>query len=67
MSSVPTASEKYAELMEHLRKAQEASAMLSHLERANDQQLIAQGWLAVSEMLKRMLHQVTQLAMGKLH
>lgn len=62
---LPTPAEKYAELMEHVRKAQEASAMLAHLE-ADNNKLISQGWMAVSEMFKLVGHKITNLAMGKL-
>lgn len=59
--SLPTTSEKFAELIEHLRKAQEAAAMLAHLTRDEDK-LHAQGWIAVSELFKRTQLQVTKLA-----
>ncbi len=68
--SIPTKSETYARLMEHLRLAQENSATLAHLANAEGDgpgMVIGKGWLNVSEGLKRMLHIVTQLAMGKLH
>ena len=63
---IPTVGEEYAKLMEYIRKAQEASAMLAHLERDNNK-LQAQGWLAVSEMFKLTARNVTKLAMGKMH
>lgn len=65
---IPSKAEKYNELIEYLRKAQEASAMLAHLNNADGDKmgaLIAKGWLGVSEMLKKMIHQVTKLATGK--
>lgn len=60
--SVPTRGETFAQLIEYLRLAQEAAAILSHLDRANDQRTNALGWMAVSEGLKLMQHNVTQLA-----
>lgn len=66
--NIPTKAEKYNELIEYLRKAQEASAMLAHLSNADGDKmgrLIARGWLGIEELLKRMIHQVTQLATGK--
>lgn len=63
--SVPTQGEEYAKLMENLRHAQENCAMLAHLTRDEDR-LRAQGWLGISELIKRMLIQVTKLAMRKL-
>lgn len=66
--SLPTKIEKYNELTEHLRKAQEAAAMLAHLNNAEGDKLgqtLAHGWLGISELLRKMNYQVTQLAMGK--
>ena len=59
---LPTNGETFAKLLEHLRLAQEDAAMLAHLNNANDNALIAKGWLAVSEMLKMTQHNVTKLA-----
>lgn len=64
--SIPTPGEEYAKLCEFIRKAQESAAMLAHLE-ADNNKLQAQGWLAVSEMFKLVLHKVTALAMRKTH
>lgn len=60
--SIPTKGEEFAKLIEHLRYAQENASMLAHLNR-DDSKLVAQGWLAVSEMLKLTQHNVTKLAM----
>ncbi|HWU39275.1 MAG TPA: hypothetical protein VN203_16645 [Candidatus Acidoferrum sp.] len=59
--SIPTKGEKFAELLEHLRKAEEASAMLGHLH-ADEDPLMLKGWLAISELLKLTIHNVTKLA-----
>jgi len=65
---VPTTGEAYSQLMEHLRKAQECSAMLAHLYRAQDDKpRVANQWLQVSEGFKKMQYTLTQLAMGKLN
>ncbi len=64
--NIPTQGETFAELIEHLRKAQESSAVLGHLAQANDDKRMGLGWLNVSEGLKRTQHLVTQLALGKL-
>lgn len=69
MTSIPTVAEEYSKLAEHLRKAEEASYMLAHLVRAQGgtkDSAVADGWFATGELLKRMLHQVTQLAQGRL-
>ena len=64
--SLPTQGEEYSKLLEFLRKAQESSAMLAHLASANDDRVLAKGWLGIEELLKRMATQITKLAMGKL-
>ncbi len=63
---VPTQGEEFARLIEYIRKAQEAAAMLSHLAHANDDKKIAMGWFAVSENFKRTIKLVTELAQGRL-
>ena len=61
--SVPTKGETYAQLIEHLRYAQEASAILAHLAYGNDERNLGGSWLQVEELLKKMQHSVTELAM----
>ena len=63
---IPTQGETYARLMEYLRKAQEESAMMAHLNKANDAHRHALAWLAISEKFKQMQHQLTILAQGRL-
>ena len=60
--TIPTKGESFAKLIEHIRLAQEDSATLAHLSNANDERQIAIAWLAVSEMLKKVQHNITQLA-----
>jgi len=67
MTAVPTTGECFARLIENLRKAQEEAATLAHLERANDQRTRALGWLTVSEGLKLMQRNVTDLATKRLN
>jgi hypothetical protein len=63
--SVPTKGEKYAELIEHLRLAQEAAAMLAHLS-ADESHNIKIGMLNISETLRLIGMQATYLvALGK--
>lgn len=67
--SIPTAAEEYAKLREYIIKAQEASAMLMHLHRAQGtckDNALADGWFSVSECLKLMTTQINMLAQGKL-
>jgi hypothetical protein len=63
--SIPTKGEKYAELIEHLRKGQEAAAMLAHLH-ADESHDIRKGMINISEMLRLIGIQATYLiALGK--
>jgi hypothetical protein len=64
--SLPSRGEKFAELLEHLRKAAEASATLGHLTNDTDgpSKLQARGWLAVCQMLEEMVKRVTKLAIS---
>lgn len=69
MPTVPTAGESYAKLAHHLREAQDQAAILAHLANTEDgvkDKALAMGWLAVSEQLKRFVHVVTQMAMGRM-
>lgn len=69
MTSVPTQGEQFTKLLHHLRSAQDDAAMLAHLTRAQGSKKdhsVADGWIAVSELLKRLVYQVTELAKGKL-
>lgn len=62
--SLPTESETFAKLLEHLRKAQEEAATLGHL-CADNEPTRSHGWLGISELLGRMVVQTTKLAMRK--
>lgn len=63
--SIPLEGDEYAKLIEHIRKAQEASAMLAHLCK-DKSEAQSRGWLIVSEQLKLFQHTVTLLATRKL-
>lgn len=63
--AIPTKGEEFEKLIHYLRMGQESCAMLCHLY-ADESKLIAKGWLTVSEGLKRVQHQVTLLAQGRL-
>jgi hypothetical protein len=65
--SLPTEGETFSKLIEYIRKAQETSATLAHLTRANDHAAASKGWLAVSEQLKTMQHIIIEIAKGKYH
>jgi hypothetical protein len=63
---IPTEGETYSKIMEYLRKLQEETAMMAHLQKANDKTTTALAWLAMSEKFKQMQHQFTILAQGRL-
>lgn len=65
--SVPTKHEIYEQLQHHLRKAQEAAAMLAHLNNADGDApgaVLAKGWLNVSESFRVTQQIVNQLQQG---
>lgn len=59
--SLPTPVEKYSELIEYLNKASEAAYTLGHLRR-DESPVMAQGWMAVGQMLENTTIAVTNLA-----
>lgn len=64
--SIPTKAEKYAELMEHLRKAEEAAAMLAHLVR-DESPGNSKGWLIIADLFKATQLKVIALATKVMH
>lgn len=67
--SIPTVAEEYAKLMEHIRKAQECSAMIAHLlnDTSGSGKVLARGWLHVEDNFKKIGFVVTKLAQGRLN
>lgn len=66
---LPSHGETYAKLHESLIKAQESAYMLAHLTRAqggSKDNSLADGWIAIGEMMKRLIYQVTELAKARL-
>lgn len=70
--AVPTRAELFAQIDEHVIKLQELFASMAHVQRAEFSNIIgskdramADGWLAMSEAMKLMRHQVIQLQKGK--
>lgn len=55
----------FLQLLEHLRLAQEACYTLGHLRKSQDDNLLGQGFLAVGEMLKLTVSNVTKLATNR--
>lgn len=67
--SIPTVAEEFAQLIEHLRKAQEHCAMIGHLTSAQgskEDKVLGNAWVTVSELLKVMQLKTTNLAQGRL-
>jgi hypothetical protein len=59
--SLPTESEEFSKLTEHLRKGAEAAYMLGHL-CADENETKSHGWLGIGQLLERMVTQVVRLA-----
>ena len=64
-TSAQTSGECFSKLIHHIREAQEQVAALAGLANANDDRMLARGWLSVVEQFKRMENLVTQLATKK--
>ena len=56
----------YAQMLEYLRMAEECAYTIGHLRKANDDKVTGQGWIAVSEMLKMTINNVTKLATNRM-
>jgi hypothetical protein len=54
--------ETHMQLIEHLRLATEACYMIGHYKKANGEELLGQGYLAIGQMLELMVKNVTNLA-----
>lgn len=52
----------FSQLIEHLRLGTEAAYALGHYKKANDEELIGIGFLAIGQLLEKTVIQVTQLA-----
>jgi len=51
-----------SQLIEHLRLAAEASYTIGHLRKSNGDETIGTGFLAIGQLLERMVKQATELA-----
>lgn len=58
--------ETFSRLLEHLRLATEQAYTLGHLRKANGDETIGQGFLAVGQMLELTVGNVTKLAMRRM-
>jgi hypothetical protein len=66
---VVTRSETFVKLLHHLDEARDCCAVTAHLhktEGTKQDDVMALGWLAVAELMKRMREKVVELAQGKL-
>ena len=64
-----TRSDTFAQLNEHLIRCQELCAVMAHLHNLQDNHmdsLLSKGWLGMSELFKRMQHEVIEMTKGKL-
>ncbi len=64
-----TRSETFVKLLHHLDEARDCAAVIAHLhktEGAKKDDVMAMGWLAVAELMKRTRDKVVELAQGKL-
>lgn len=69
IGGVVTRGETYTKLLHHLQEARDMASTMAHLHNTEDgaqDRLVAKGWLGIAELIKRMEHQITQLAMRKL-
>lgn len=68
--SLPTRGELLEELRYHVNKAAEAAAKLGHLEVMGEynrkDKAISDGWISMSMLFDRVLHQISALAQGRL-
>lgn len=70
IAGLPTQGLNYAKMLDLLRELQEATALQGHLVRAQStgaakDNILADGWIVISENLKMMERFITQMAMGK--
>ncbi len=59
---VPSTGELFTKLIHHIREAQNCALMISHIEKANDEDVKAKGWSAVGAMLGGVTEKITSLA-----
>lgn len=68
--SVPTQAEVLMRILHHIDEIQSDCATYAHLTRSMSSSAkdaaLADGWIALSEMFKRVRHQVVEIAKGKL-
>lgn len=66
---VVTRSDTYTKALYHLDELRDCFAVLAHLHKTEDtdkDRVLAMGWLASAELMKRVRTQVIDLAQGKL-
>lgn len=66
MANQPTEGEVFSRLLERLKLAEEASYIIGHLYKAQDDFEYGQGFLAVGEMLRMTQINVTNIATRRL-
>lgn len=69
VSPPKTRGEAYAQLIEHARKVQELCAHMAHFHRTENSlqdRALANGWLKMSELMKRAIWSFTEMAKGNM-
>lgn len=70
LGGTPSLADSQAKLAHLLREAQDQAAICGHICKSfgnSKDDLLGQGWLAVSEMLGNTVTMISKLAQGKLH
>lgn len=65
---LPTTALMYEQMMEHLRQVQENALMISHLIHTEDaikDKALANGWMAIAELMRGVQHRITLMAQGR--
>lgn len=68
--SVPSRGEVFHRLIDHIKQLIDCCALMAHLhntEGSDKDKKLAVGWLMMSELFKKLQHQVTLLGQGRLN
>lgn len=69
IAGYPSRGETYAKIIDLCDQLQDQCAVMSHLHNTEGNPTdvtLARGWLGMTELIKRMRHQLTQLAIGRM-
>lgn len=65
IGGAPSEADAFAQAIEYLTLAEEAINIIGHLRKANDDEFLGQGFLAIAEMLHKTRMNVIKLSMSK--